>query len=123
MTGYVSRAVDIISTAYPDRVRISEVADMLGINRSYLSSIFRKKMNMSPQEYLINIRLERSAQLLIRTKEPIGNIASSVGYTDALAFSKAFRQKYGMTPSDFRKSAPALESGDTKGGYTGSLGL
>lgn len=120
---YVSRAVDIITASYAERIKISEVADILGINRSYLSSIFKRSMQMSPQEFLINFRLEKAARLLRETEDQIGSIAASVGYTDALAFSKAFRQKYGETPSNFRNSAPTLESGDTKGGYTGKLGL
>lgn len=120
---YVSRAVEIIATSYMDRVRISEVADVLGINRSYLSSIFKRKMHMSPQEFLINMRLEKAAQLLRDTQDQIGSVAAAVGYTDALAFSKAFKQKYNETPSDFRHSAPELASGSRKGGYTGNLGL
>lgn len=120
---YVSRAVEIISVSYAERVRIAEVADKLGINRSYLSSIFKRKMRMSPQEFLINLRLEKAAQMLRETKEPIGAIAAAVGYTDALAFSKAFKQKYDETPSDFRRSAPELASGSKKGGYTGKLEL
>lgn len=120
---YVSRAVEIIAASYMDRVRISEVADVLGINRSYLSSIFKRKMHMSPQEFLINMRLEKAAQMLRETQDQIGSIAATVGYTDALAFSKAFKQKYSESPSDFRRSAPELASGDRKGGYTGNMEL
>ena len=53
------------------------------------------------------------------TEEPIGSIALSVGYTDALSFSKAFKQKYGINPSAYRNEKPELAQEGQKGGYIG----
>ena len=78
---------------------------------------------MSPQEFLINLRLEKAARMLSGTKDPVGDIAAMVGYTDALAFSKAFKKKYGETPTDFRNTSPQLEKIGIKGGYTSTRSL
>ena len=120
---YVNKAVDIISESYAKKVRIAEIAAVVGINRSYLTSIFKREMHMSPQEFLISFRLEKAAQLLRETDDPVGSIASAVGYTDPLTFSKAFRKKYGEAPSEYRKSRPELDRVDVRGGYTGFFNL
>lgn len=120
---YVNMAVDIIVARYNERVRVSDIADRVGINRSYLTSIFKKEMHMSPQEFLINYRLEKAAQMLQETRDPIGSIATAVGYSDPLAFSKAFRKKFNTTPSDYRADIPKLARVTFRGGYEGSFKL
>ena len=116
-TLYVKVAVDTMVTSYNKKLRISDIARMIGINRSYLTNIFKKELGISPQEFLINFRLEKAAQMLRETEEPIGNIAITVGYSDSLSFSKAFKQKYGMQPSSYRKNPPHLEAKEEKGDY------
>jgi len=78
---------------------------------------------MSPQEYLINFRIEIASELLRTTTEPIGSIAVAVGYSDPLTFSKAFRKKTNMTPTEYRKMSVELRQESVKGGYTGSFSL
>lgn len=118
---YVSMAAEMIANSYNKKLKIAEIADAVGVNRSYLSNIFKRELNMSPQEFLINFRLEKAAQMLKETEEPIGSIASTVGYTDALTFSKAFKQKYNMTPTEYRNSEPEMVLADSKGIYVGEL--
>ena len=120
---YVNMAVEYIAANYSGKIRISEIADKVGINRSYLSNIFSREMHMSPQEFLINFRLEKAAQMLRETEESIGSIASSVGYTDPLTFSKAFRKKYNDTPSGYRASSPELTQISERGQYHGNTRL
>ena len=57
---------------------------------------------MSPQEYLITVRMRRAADLLSRSNDPVFAIASECGYDDALAFSRVFKSKFGQNPSDYR---------------------
>jgi len=120
---YVNMAIDCIATGYSENIKISEIASKVGINRSYLTSIFKQQLNMSPQEYLINFRIEIASELLRTTTEPIGSIAVAVGYSDPLTFSKAFRKKTNMTPTEYRKMSVELRQESVKGGYTGSFSL
>lgn len=120
---YVNMAIELISTLYSNKIRISDIANHLGVNRSYLSTLFKREMNVSPQEFLINYRLGKAAVMLTETKSPIGDIATAVGYSDALAFSKAFRQKYGVSPSQYRESETVLMYIDRQDGYDGSCKL
>ena len=120
---YVNMAIDYIATRYSENIKISEIASKVGINRSYLTSIFKQQLNMSPQEYLINFRIEIASELLRTTTEPIGSIAVAVGYSDPLTFSKAFRKKTNLTPTEYRKMSVELRQESVKGGYTGSFSL
>lgn len=99
---YVRRATDYMMSSYNKKIRISDIADEIGLNRSYLTNIFKKEMNMSPQDFLITFRLKKAAELLRETNESVRTIAFSTGYDDSLSFSKAFKQKYHMTPSAYR---------------------
>lgn len=114
---YVKMARDLIISLYRTKVKISDIADKIGINRSYLTNVFKREMKMSPQAFLIQVRMEKASQLLRETDMPVGNIALSVGYNDALSFSKAFKQKYNISPSEYRASSPELTVTTTRGGY------
>ena len=120
---YVNMAIDLISRSYGEKIRISDIAYQIGINRSYLTNIFKREMHMSPQAFLINFRLEKAAQLLKETEDTIGSIAGTVGYSDPLTFSKAFKQKYRMTPSAYRNEEPELALRNERGGYDGTFRL
>ena len=101
---YVNKAIRIISEHYAEKIKITDIADMVGINRSYLSNLFKKELSVSPQEFLINYRLDKAAQMLSETEDSVGNVASAVGYADPLAFSKAFKQKFGVSPRSYRNN-------------------
>lgn len=85
-------------------ISIQDIADRLGVHRSYLSSIFKDFHKISPKEYLLEVRMKRAKELLETTNQPIKIIAYSVGYLDPLHFSKAFRQYYDCSPSQYRTS-------------------
>ena len=98
---YVQYAVDFINENYIT-ARITDVAGYIGIHRSYLTSIFKKKMGISPQEYLLQCRLKHSARLLLETDLPIQEISRRVGYDNPLTFSKVFKRFYGVSPRNYR---------------------
>lgn len=100
---YVRKAVEFIQNNYCNPIHITDIADYVCINRSYLYTLFQKELGMSPQEYLTNYRLTQAAELLVITDISIESVALSCGYSDPLVFSKAFKAKNGITPSRYRK--------------------
>ena len=116
---YVHCAVNYMSANYPNRLQIDDIANTLGISRGYLTSCFKKHMRLSPQEFLIRLRMEKAAYLLSHTTDPIGQISDQVGYSDQLSFSKAFKQHYQMSPKAYRESDVHLEIVSHKGDYIG----
>lgn len=100
---YVRKAVEFIQNNYCYPIRVSDAADYVCINRSYLYTLFRRELGVSPQEYLANCRLTHAAELLVLTDFSVESVAFSCGYGNALVFSKAFKAKYGASPSQYRK--------------------
>ena len=100
---YIRKAVEYIQHHYSYPVQVGEIAAYVGINRSYLYTLFRDQLGMSPKEYLTSFRITRAAQLLEITELSIESVALSCGYQDTLGFSKIFKARLGMTPSAYRK--------------------
>ena len=111
----------LFATIMEDNASDAQESDnIIGISRSHLTGSFKKEMGVSPQEYLINFRLEKAASLLRSSKEQINIIAYQCGYEDSLSFSKAFKQKFGMSPKSFRNREVELETNDAKFGHEAS---
>ena len=98
---YVDMAMTYIRTNFSN-VKISDVARNIGINRSYLTKIFKQKTGVSPQEYLMERKLNYACNLLIETDAQIQDIARRVGYNNLLTFSKIFKGRYGVSPKNYR---------------------
>lgn len=102
---YVKEAVRYIDSHYNEKIKIQEVADYVGVNRSYLAGSFQKILGCSPSGYLARVRMEKARGLLAGTDIQIRVVAASVGYTDPLAFTKIFKRTFGMSPRAYRKIA------------------
>ncbi len=102
---YLDRALKYIDKNLSMPIKISDIANYVGINRSYLTNIFKHSLGVSPQEYLIQYRLDYACMLLEDSDTKISNIAKAVGYADSLTFSKIFRKMKGMSPSAYRKKS------------------
>lgn len=97
-----------ITEHYNEKIRINEVANEMRVNRCYLSSSFKRLTGYSPTEYLIQIRMEKAKSLITKTNYPIGRIASEVGYSDQLAFSRIFKSRFGESPKKYREEIEQL---------------
>ncbi len=100
---YVNHAVAYIQNHYSIPVSVEEISDYVGINRSYLSSLFKEYTGMSPIKYLQNFRITRAQHMLTVTDISVESIALSCGYQSAEAFHKIFRQLTGTSPKTFRQ--------------------
>ena len=100
---YVKKAVSFIQSNYCNPIKVTDVADYVCINRSYLYTLFQNYLGMSPQQFLSTFRITKARELLDSTSYPIESIALSCGYNDALVFTKAFRAMKGMSPTQYRR--------------------
>ena len=108
---YVEYAVNFIRNNYATAT-ISAVAKNVGIHRSYLTTIFKKKTGVSPQEFLLQCRLRRACKLLAETGNPIQEIARNIGYDNPLTFSKIFKSYYGISPREYRHQQQSEQKGE-----------
>ena len=107
---YVNMAVEFIRNNYFLPIKVTDIAEQVHVNRSYLCAIFQKELGISVSEYLSSFRLSRAAELLPICKLDIAQVAASCGYRDPLVFSKAFKRKYGTTPLKFRQSTALADA-------------
>lgn len=101
---YVKRAIEYIEMNYSLKISISELAHQLGLDRSYLGSLFKEQFGTSLRDFLVKYRIDKACELLKNESLSIGDVSRSVGYDDPLLFSKLFRKTKGMPPREYRKS-------------------
>jgi AraC-like DNA-binding protein len=100
---YIRKAIEYISMNYSIKTSIKDIAAYVGLDRSYLYTLFKEHLSISPQSFLINFRMDKACQLMLNPDLSIGDIARSVGYQDPLVFSKAFKKIKGASPSEYRR--------------------
>ena len=101
---YVDRALECIHSEYMYDLTINKIATRLGLDHSYFSSLFRKKMGISPKQYLFNYRMNVAVSLMLENGSNISVAAYSVGYTDVCNFSKMFKKHFGVSAREYIKS-------------------
>lgn len=100
---YITKAIEYIEKNTFNDLCVNDVAKYLNISRSYLYSLFRQQLHTSPQQFLTNAKIGNARELLVSTDIPVSGVALSSGYKNAFAFSRAFKQVTGMSPSQYRK--------------------
>lgn len=88
---------------YSDDLSIPMLAEQNGVNKNRLTYVFSKYIGMGPGSYLLEYRLNRAKKLLLESNASVHEIAQVVGFNDPFHFSKAFKNKFGISPSKFRK--------------------
>lgn len=92
------------SHIYSPTLKIEKLSGLCGISDTYFRKIFISRFRVNPQEYLLSARLNHAKSILESGDyDTIREVAESVGYTDPLYFSKAFRKFYGFSPSNIDK--------------------
>ncbi len=82
---------------------IEEMAHSVDLSESHLLWLFKREVGMSPIHYLRHLKLEAAREMLENTFLPINRIKLKVGINDQSHFIRAFREKYGTTPSKYRE--------------------
>ena len=84
---------------------VAWIANKLYMTSGYVGRIFNKSTGIGLMEYITECRMKAACQLLSEENISVSKIAAQVGYTDANYFTKAFRNKMGMSPSEYRKKS------------------
>jgi AraC-like DNA-binding protein len=88
---------------HPERaVSVGALAAIANLSASHFCNVFKRITGFAPVEYLLHMRIQRACELLDTTDEPIKHIASEIGFSDPLYFSRVFTKVHGMSPSAYR---------------------
>ena len=100
----MAREMRSSSTGARPPVSVNEMAAHAHLSSSRFRRLFHQRTGFSPLEYLTRLRLNHASQLMAETALSIAEIARAVGYEDPLYFSRLFRRKMGVSPTEFRQS-------------------
>ena len=101
---YAGKAKEYIDKNF-HKVTVESVASFVGLDRKYLRLLFVKRYGISTMDYIMIKRMERAKELLKQTSASVGVVALSVGYDDALGFSRIFKKHEGVSPKEYREQS------------------
>ena len=92
----------LIESRLDEKILLQDMARAVGMSESTLTRLFRRKLGVTPGQYLIGARIQKSKTLLIEKDWTIGGIAVAVGFSSQGHFDLLFKRQTGMTPKEFR---------------------
>ena len=105
----IRRALSIIRRQYRQKLTLQEVAEQVYLSPAYFSQLFHKTMGVPFSEYLTDYRLQIAARYLRAGQLPLKEIALLAGFPTFPYFSAAFKKRFGVAPSVYRKTVEQEE--------------
>ena len=99
---YIQQVIDHVQCHYMEQITVEDIAAKLGLTRSYLTDIFRKKMGKTIRAYIVETRILAAKQYLMNGSS-VKQAALLSGFNDVSYFIKTFTQKIGSTPTVWRQ--------------------
>lgn len=100
----VDRAIDLITRDPAQRWKLTELAEAVGVSRASLQQRFVEHTGISPIAYATRLRLRHAQSLLRDTDRPVTEIAHHLSFASSQHFATAFRQHFGITPTQCRRA-------------------
>lgn len=109
----VAQAIDYMEKNYQKPLTLTILANVVSLNYTYFSNVFKARTGVSVTAHLQNIRMQKAKELLISTNDRIREVAHKSGFSDERYFEKLFKRSEGMTPSEYREKLRSFT--DTEG--------
>ena len=100
----IRRAQQYVSEHVREKLTVPLVARHVDVSPSYLTALFRKNLQISPGEYIRRIKLQESKQMIREDNMNFTEIAAALQYSTVHHFSRQFKDKFGITPTEYAKS-------------------
>lgn len=101
MAGKLKESLNFIHRHYSQTISVRDLANLEHLSSSRYCALFRQHMGISPQNFIIELRLRMAADLMMKTDLSLKQISRMVGYDDQLYFSRLFRSKRGLSPRQY----------------------
>lgn len=101
-TGLIQSVVNYIQQHYGEDITLDDIAAHVCLSRSYLCALFKKNMNMTINDYLLRVRVEKSIELMKSRAWNTGEIGRKCGFSSQSHYTKVFRKFIGLTPGQYR---------------------
>ena len=100
----IRQAQQYVSTHIREKLSVPLVARQVDVSPSYLTALFHKNLQISPGEYIRRIKLQESKQMIRENNLNFTEIAAALQYSTVHHFSRQFKEKFGITPTEYAKS-------------------
>ena len=100
----IRQAQQFISSHIREKLSVPAVARQVDVSPSYLTALFHKNLQISPGEYIRRIKLQESKQMIRENNLNFTEIAAALQYSTVHHFSRQFKEKFGITPTEYAKS-------------------
>ena len=100
----IRRAQQFIGSHIREKLSVPYVARMVDVSPSYLTALFHKNLQISPGEYIRRIKTQESKQMIREGNMNFTEIAAALQYSTVHHFSRQFKDKFGITPTEYAKS-------------------
>ena len=101
--GLLQEILDYMNSMITEPLTIEEICHKFSISRSSLQTLFRNNLEISPKNYMVQIKLKKSKELIRENKYTISEIAFMLGFSSIHYFSRTFKQHFNLTPSEYAK--------------------
>jgi AraC family transcriptional regulator len=105
----INRVLVFIHDHLGEEMKLEELASIACFSPFHFHKIMRAYLRESVGSYIIRVRIETAASLLLYSVEPVTDIAYRIGYDTPAAFTKAFQKRFGTSPSDYRQNKGSLK--------------
>ena len=102
--GWLHAALELLQDRYAEELTIADVAVGVGVHPIHLARSFRRHFGCTPGAFARFRRLQKAADLLARTAQPLADIALSCGFADQSHLSKVFAHNLGLPPGEYRRA-------------------
>ena len=104
----VSRAVALFSERLEDPISVGDVADALGVTPRQVERAFKKATGQSPSHYYRSLRMNAARQLVLYSKDSMGDVASAVGFSSTTPLVTHYQNAFGVSPQEDRRRINAF---------------
>lgn len=99
----VDRAMAYINEHYREEIAVPMLAELVGMSGKYFGVIFKRVAGLTVSEYVLQVRMQKTEELLLKTSLSLGEIADEVGVGDEYYIVKLFKRYKGITPGRYRR--------------------
>ncbi len=110
----VAEAIRLMERHVDDPLPVAHIARRVGVSARTLETLFGRRVGMGPGAYYLGLRLNAARRLLLDARLPAAEVAVRSGFSSIATFSRAFKRRFGESPSAFRRQAQGAEPAAAK---------
>lgn len=106
---FIDKFIVYVGENYMHDINVKSACKKIGISVNYFTARFTESVRLSPRQFIIEFRIDKALEMLANTELSVSEVAQYVGYSDAFSFSKAFKKKVGIAPTEYMRRQKARQ--------------